>query len=351
MTVGALRRWRAALLPIVAAVGGVVAPALIYLAFNRGVTSHGWAIPTATDVAFSLALLAVLGNRIPIALRVFVAALAVVDDVLSVLTLAIFFPGSFAPIYALPVIGCVGVLAGLNRARVYATWPYVFASLALWFFLHALGVHAALTGVLLAMFVPNRPAPSPAPLLAQAATALAALDHAEKAIRGEGREAARLQSEPVWEWAALNLSAASERLLSPAERIERTVAPWSTYVVLPVFAFSATGIALSVHLASPDARHIVAGTIAGLVVGKPMGILIASALAILAGLAIAPEGVTQRQFLGAACLCGIGDTVGLLMADRALSAEQASVAKLGVLAGSALAAAVASAVLYRRVID
>jgi len=203
--------------------------------------------------------------------------------------------------------------------------------------------------VLLAMFVPNRPAPSAAPLLAQAATALAALDHAEKAARGEGRQEARLQSEPVWEWAARNLSAASERLLSPAERIERAVAPWSTYVVLPVFAFSATGLSLSVHLASADARHIVVGTIAGLVVGKPLGILVASGIAILAGLAIAPEGVTRRQFLGAACLCGVGDTVALLVADRALSAEQALVAKLGVLAGSVLAAVIGSAVLYRRV--
>jgi len=349
MTVGALARWRAALLPIVAAVGGVVAPALIYLAFNRGTTSRGWAIPTATDVAFALALLAVLGTRIPVALRVFVAALAVVDDILSVLTLVIFYPASFTPIYALPVLGSVAMLLGLNRARVYATWPYAFASLALWFFLHALGVHAALTGVLLAMFVPNRPAPSPAPLLAQAATALAALDHAERTVRGEGGPEARLQREPVWEWAARNLSAASERLLSPAERIERAVAPWSTYVVLPLFAFSATGISLSVHLASPDARRIVAGTIAGLVLGKPMGILVASGLAILAGVAIAPEGVTPRQFVGAACLCGVGDTVSLLMADRALSAEQASVAKLGVLAGSILAAVVGSAVLYRRV--
>jgi Na+:H+ antiporter, NhaA family len=347
MTVGALASWRAALLPIVAAVGGVVAPALIYLAFNRGPTSHGWAIPTATDVAFSLALLAVLGKRIPVALRVFVAALAVVDDVLSVLTIAIFFPGSFSPMFAVPVLACVGVLLALNRSRVYATWPYAFTSLALWLSLQALGVHAALTGVLLAMFVPTRPAPSPAPLLAQAATALAALDHADKEARRKGLDEARLETEPVWEWAARNLSAATERLLSPAERIERAVAPWSTYVVLPIFAFSATGIGLDVHLASPDAQHVVEGTVAGLVIGKPVGILIASGLAIATGLAVAPEGLTLRQFVGAACLCGVGDTMALLVADRALSPEQASVAKLGVLVGSALAALVGLVVLHR----
>jgi NhaA family Na+:H+ antiporter len=347
MTVGALAKWRAALLPIVAAVGGVVTPALIYLAFNRGPTSRGWAIPTATDVAFSLALLAVLGNRIPVALRVFVAALAVVDDVLSVSTIAIFFPAAFTPIYALPVLASLGVLLGLNRARVYATWPYVFTSLALWLSLHALGVHAALTGVLLAMFVPTRPAPAPAPLLAQAATALAALDHADKEGRRKGVSEARLESEPVWEWAARNLSAASERLLSPAERIERAVAPWSTYVVLPLFAFSATGIGLAVHFASPDAWHIAEGAIVGLVVGKPLGILVASGIAVRARVALPPEGVTMRQFVGAACLCGVGDTLALLMADRAFSPDEASVAKLGVLAGSVIAALLGLAVLRR----
>jgi NhaA family Na+:H+ antiporter len=350
MTVGALAGWRAALLPIVAAVGGVVTPALIYLAFNHGPTSHGWPIPTATDVAFSLALLAVLGDRIPAALRVFVAALAVVDDVLSVLTIAIFFPRSFAPTYAIAVLACLLLLVLLNRARVYATWPYVMASLALWLSLHALGVHAALTGVLLAMCLPTRPAPSPAPLLAQAATALAALDHAEREARREGRGDAKLESEPVWEWAARNLSAAAERLLSPAERIERAVAPWSTYVVLPLFAFSATGMSLAVHLSSQGAQGILAGTFSGLVVGKPVGILLASGLAVAARFSVLPEGVTKRQFVGAACLCGVGDTMALLMADRAFTPEDASVAKLGVLCGSVMAGLVGTAVLHRRAV-
>src|SRR5262249_29631987 len=120
MLVGALRDLRAALLPLVAATGGVVTPALIYLAFNRGPSSQGWPVPTATDVAFSLALLALLGDRVPAALRVFVATLAVADDVLSVLILAIFFPGSFAPSYAIAVAGCLLALVSLNRARVYA---------------------------------------------------------------------------------------------------------------------------------------------------------------------------------------------------------------------------------------
>src|SRR5499426_3478780 len=177
LTTGTLTNWRTALMPVFAAVGGVLAPALVYLAINRGPAALGWSIPTATDVAFTLGLLAVLGDRVPIGLRVFVAALAVVDDILSVLNLAIFYPRSFTPSYSVAVLDCLVVLFAFNRARVYATWPYVAAGVALWLSLHALGVHAALAGVLLAMFLPTRPAPRATPLLAQAATALAALEH------------------------------------------------------------------------------------------------------------------------------------------------------------------------------
>ncbi len=345
MTKGALTDRRAAVLPIVAAIGGVAVPALIYLAFNRGPTAHGWSIPTATDIAFTLALLAVLGDRIPAALRVFVAALAVVDDVLSVLTLAIFYPRSFAPSYVVAVLGALAALVALNRARVYATWPYLIVTLALWVSLHALGVHAALAGVLLAMSLPTRPTPAAGPLLAQAATALAALEHAEHEARVEGASQPQLEAEPVWEWAARNLSAASARLSSPAERIERAVAPWSAYAILPAFAFSATGVRLAIDVSSHDAASIVAGVTAGLVIGKPLGILLASWLAIGLRFAIGPEGVSTRQLVGAACLCGVGDTVALLMADRAFVPDDAAVAKLAVLAGSVIAGVLGTLVL------
>ncbi len=294
-------------------------------------------------------MLAVLGERIPAGLRVFVATLAVVDDLLSVGTLAVFYPSAIAPPYALAVLGALLVLVAFNRARVYAIWPYVVVSLALWVSLHELGVHAALAGVLLAACLPTRPAPAPAPLLAQAATALAELAHAEKEARREGRDEQRLESEPIWEWAARNLSAASARLASPAERIERAVAPWSAYVILPAFAVSATGVSLGGDFSSHDAGRVFAGIVIGLVIGKPLGILAASGLAIAARLAIAPEGVTTRLFVGAACLCGVGDTMSLLMADRALSPDGASVAKLAVMAGSTIAGALGMGVLaFRR---
>jgi len=353
MTVGALADRRAAILPIVAAVGGVVAPALIYLALNRGPASRGWAIPTATDIAFTLGILAVLGARVPIGLRVFVAALAVVDDVLSVLTLAIFYPHSFAPVFLLAVLGAVLVLFSLIRARVYASWPYSIASLALWLSLHAAGIHAALAGVILAMCLPTRPPPMAAPLLAQAASALAELEHGESEARREGRDDWRPELEPVWDWAARNLSAASARLLSPADRVERAVAPWSAYVILPLFAFSATGVSVSTDFSSHDARWIFAGVVLGLLIGKPVGVLLASGLAITTRLAVAPEGVAKRHFIGAACLCGVSDTMALLMADRAFpttaQASDAAVAKVAVLVGSALAGIVGALVLRHRV--
>jgi NhaA family Na+:H+ antiporter len=346
ITAGALAERRAAALPVIAAFGGVLAPAAIYLAFNRGPTSHGWSVPTATDIAFTLGILALLGQRSPPGLRVLVAALAVVDDVLSVATLAIFFPRSFDAVWLAASAVAVALLFTFNRWRVYAIWPYALVSVALWLALHAAGVHAALAGVILAMFLPTRPAAAAGPLLAQAATALAALDHAEKEAKEAGRTGPRLGQEPIWDWASRNLSAASARLLSPADRVELAVGPWSTYMVLPLFAFSATGIHLSIDLSQPGAARILAGVVLGLVVGKPLGVSVASWLAIKTRLAMAPDGVAPRQFLGAALLCGVGDTVALLMADRAFPmGSGAGVAKIGVLMGSTIAALLGALVL------
>jgi Na+:H+ antiporter, NhaA family len=158
LTVGALTNRRAAVLPVIAAVGGVIVPAVIYLVINSGSASAGWAVPTATDVAFTLGIMAVLGDRILIELRVFVAALAVTDDVLSVMTLAIFFSHAFDVYWILAGGVAVVILSASNRWRVYTAWPYAVTAVALWLFLHAGGVHAALAGVLLAVFLPTRPA-------------------------------------------------------------------------------------------------------------------------------------------------------------------------------------------------
>jgi len=346
VTAGALTDPKAAILPVVAAIGGVLAPAAIYLALNRGPTAPGWSVPTATDVAFTLGILALLGDRVPIGLRVFVAALAVVDDILSMLTLAIFYPRAFEASWLLASSVAILVMFALNRARVYRGWPYALVAAALWLTLHASGVHAALAGVILAAFLPTRPTPAAGPLLAQAATALAALEHRENEARQSGAAEGHIQQEPIWDWASRNLSAASARLLSPADRVERAVAPWSAYVILPLFAFSATGISLSVDVHSQEAVRVLLGVVLGLVFGKPIGILLASLLAVRAGIGMTPQGVTLRTFIGAACLCGVGDTVALLMADQAFPhGADAGVAKIGVLIGSVLAAVLGASIL------
>jgi NhaA family Na+:H+ antiporter len=346
LTVGALTNRRAAVLPLVAAVGGVIAPAAIYLAINSGPPAAGWAVPTATDVAFTLGIMALLGDRIPIELRVFVAALAVIDDVLSVMTLAIFFSHAFDLYWLLASGVAVAILYTLNRWRVYIAWPYAVTTIALGLFLHAAGVHATLAGVLLAVFLPTRPAPAVGALLGQAVTALEELEHAERESSTEDGDVTRIQDEPMWEWAGRNLSAASERLLSPADRIERAIAPWTTYLVLPLFAFSATGVGLRVDITSPESQRVLIGVVLGLAFGKPLGISLASLAAIKTRVALVPEGIAGRSFLGAACLCGIGDTVALLMADQAFpSPGEAAVAKMGVLIGSTMAAAIGTAVL------
>jgi NhaA family Na+:H+ antiporter len=344
VTAGALTDRRAIALPVVAALGGVLVPAAIYLAFNRGPTSKGWAIPTATDIAFPLGILAVLGERIPAGLRVLVAALAVVDDVLSVLIVAFFYSHSVTLSWLLVGGVATAVMLVLNRWRVYASWPYLIATVALWLALNGAGIHAALAGVILAIFLPTQPSASVGPLLAQAATALSALENAEKDMEAQG-EPSRLQEEPIWDWASRNLSAASERLLSPADRIEAAVAPWSSYFVLPLFAFTATGISLGIDLSQPLTGRILAGVVLGLVIGKPFGILLFSLVATKLKIAASPEGVSLRKLIGAACLCGVADTVALLIADQALSGPGAAIAKIGVLAGSAMAALLGTVII------
>ncbi len=341
MTAGALSDFKAALLPAIAAVGGGIMPALIYLVFNRGSTAPGWSVPTATDIAFVLGILALFGDRVPPQLRVFIAAFAVMDDIISVLTLAIFYPHNFEAMWLLGAAATILAMAALNRGHVYASWPYLFIACATWFCLHTAGVHGALAGVVLAGFLPTRPEPEAGPLLAQAANALAALEIAQS-DKGASEE----DKDTVLDWAGRNLSAASERLLSPADRIERAVAPWSTYLALPLFAFSAAGVSFNADLSAPGALPVMAGVILGLVLGKPLGIGLFSLAAVKTDIARAPKGIGIRTFIGAICLCGIGDTVALLMADQAFpNGGDAAIAKIAVLIGSVLAAALGAAII------
>ncbi|HZC17587.1 MAG TPA: Na+/H+ antiporter NhaA [Caulobacteraceae bacterium] len=346
VTAGAFTDLRAAIVPVLCAIGGVLAPAAIYLAINRGPTAPGWSAPTSTGIAFTLGILAVLGKRAPTGLKVFIAALAVVDDILSMFTLAIFYPQNFQAVWLIAAAAGVGLMYLLNRWRVYAGWPYLVVTVALWLTLEQAGVSAALAGVALAAFLPTRPAPAAGPLLAQAATALAALEHAQtEAHKGENTQP--IQQEPIWEWASRNLQAAAGRLLSPADRVEHAAEPWSAYVVLPLFAFTATGVGLNVDLGVPGAARVLIGVILGLVVGKPLGVTLAALAAVKTKIGLLPKDTSVRAFVGAAMLCGVSDPVALLMADEAFPhGGFAAVAKIGVLIGSVLAAGLGALVVF-----
>src|SRR5487761_707615 len=346
MTAGSLVDRRAAAAPLLATLGSIAVPAFLYLALNPGATAIGWSVPADTGVAFTLAILALFGARASAGLKVFVATYAVADDVLSILILAIFYPHTLHAAWLLAGVGAIVAMAIFNRWRIYAVWPYLAATIALWLSLHLAGVSGALSGIALAAFLPLRPAPRAGPLLAQAATALAELEHAEQELKRAADPRRRLEQEPVWDWASRNLSAAAERLLSPAEKVECAVEPWSTYFVLPVFAFTAAGVSLAADFGAPQSPAVFLGVALGLAVGKPIGIIALTWAATKARIATLPTDAGPLGFLGMALLCGIGDPFSLLMADQAFGGSPyAAIAKIGVLAGSVLAAGLGAVAL------
>ena len=339
MTTGSLSDWRAAAAPVLAALGAIVTAALFYRALTSGQTAAGWSIPADTGIAFSLAVLALFGARASAGLKVFVATYAVADDILSILIIALFYPHAVHPTWLLAGIGAIGAMAIFNRWRIYAIWPYLTATIGLWLSLHLAGVSGALSGIALAAFLPVRPAPRASPLLAQAATALAELENSERELKRVGDPQRRLEQEPVWEWASRNLSAAAERLLSPAERVARAVEPWSTYFVLPLFAFTAAGVSLNANFGLPHAPVVFAGIALALALAKPIGWILSTWLAAKVRIGTYPADTSGLALIGAGLLCGIGDPLSLFMADQAFQSDgYAAVAKIGVLAGSVLAA-------------
>lgn len=328
---GELSDPRQAALPIAAAVGGMVFPAAIYLLFNVGSdVSLGWGVPMATDTAFALGLLAMLGRRVPLSLKVFVAALAITDDVGAILVLALFYTADIS----LPSLGVAGVLFGvalaLNRARVYRVLPYVLVGIALWLAMFFSGVHTTLAGVLLALAIPTRSPPNTAGLLSQSMSAFHSLEMPPHGERNESRFQSTVRT----------LETVVERLLSPAQRMERDLQPWSSYLILPLFALANAGIELSVG--AFDLLHpLSAGIMLGLVLGKPMGIMFGAWLAVFTHLAAAPLDYSWRQLAGGACLCGVGFTMSIFIASAAFTEPTIlTLAKLSVILASLIAGAI-----------
>ncbi len=336
-TVGHLASLRSAALPIAAAVGGMVVPALLYIVLiPAGSWSHGWGVPMATDTAFAIALIAMMGSRVPVELRIFLTAAAIVDDIGAIGVVAVFYSGALHLGYLAAAAAAVVVLAMLNRSHVYRTTPYILVGTALWAFVYAGGLHATLAGVVLALFIPTRPPPNLKTLMMQSNTIMAVeAKHADEVLRhGPSLEVLRA------------LDAIHDRLESPADRLLRHAGARSSYLVLPLFAFANAGVAIRPEVLQGHELLTIA-LIAGLTIGKPLGLVLASALAVGFGIAVKPNEYTWRQLIGAGALAGIGFTMSLFIAGQAFpAASDFAAAKIAVFAASILSAVIGVAVLW-----
>ena len=338
LTVGRLASRRAAAFPIAAAAGGMLAPALLYLALAPSGLQHGWAIPTTTDTAFAVALIALLGARVPVELRIFLTAAVIVDDLAAIVIVALFYSGPLDLAYTVGAAGLALLLALVNRSGIYRVLPYALLGIALWICLHRAGLHATLAGVVLALATPTRPPANLRVLMAQA----------ESVISAElGRAGERILKHGPSEPALRALDAIHGRIESPADKLLRSIEPWSSYAILPLFALANAGLVLSASLLEGHVQLAFAVAL-GLVVGKPLGMVAGAALAVRLGVAAKPEAYTWRQLGGAAALAGIGFTMSLYIAGKAFAdPADFAAAKLGVFAASILAGVLGMALLAR----
>jgi NhaA family Na+:H+ antiporter len=301
LVIGELSRLRNALLPVIAAVGGMVVPAVLTLGVGWGDPRIGqaWAIPVATDIAFALGVLALTGSGLPSSARVFLLSLAVVDDLGAILLIAIVFTGSFDLLAAGAAVVLLAVYWLLQRLRVRSAWLYVPIAVGTWLAVHACGVHATIAGVALALLTRVRPDP------------------------GEDE--------------------------SPCLRLEHRLQPWSAGLAVPLFAVFAAGIPITADtLARLVEDRVALAVMLGLVVGKLVGIVGSSLLAVRLRIAAMPSGLGKRDLVAVAMLGGVGFTVSLLIADLALDGADMEVAKGAVLVGSMVAALLAAVLLVRR---
>jgi NhaA family Na+:H+ antiporter len=336
-TVGHLASRRSAALPIAGAIGGMVVPAVLYsLVVPQGPWSHGWGVPMATDTAFAVALIAMMGSRVPIELRIFLTAAAIVDDIGAIAVVAVFYSGDLHFGYLAAAAAITGALALLNSSRVYYVSPYMLLGIALWACVYAGGLHATLAGVILALFIPTRPPPNLRALTIQASTIIAAeAQHGDEVLR-HGPSVPALRA----------LEAIYDRLESPADRMLRHAGLRSSYLVLPLFALANAGVVLTMDVLKGH-QPLMLAIMVGLVIGKPLGMVSASALAVRLGIAIKPKAYSWRQLLGAGVLAGIGFTMSLFIAGQAFPTESDfTAAKIAVFAASVLAAIVGVALLW-----
>lgn len=325
---GELASVRQAVLPIAGALGGMLAPALLFAFFNHGTpTAGGWGIPMATDIAFALAVLQLLGPRVPLGLKVFLTALAIVDDLGAVLVIAGFYTKELHLHYLYLALGTWGILLIFNWLRIRSLWAYLPLGVVLWYFMLESGIHATLAGVLLAVAIPFRIPFSKTELLRRVDERLALL----RQETHEPEADPRVISE--------ELEDLHQRSSSPAQRLEQQLHTVVSFGIIPLFAFANTSLVIE----SASLRGLLSplglGVVVGLVVGKPLGIVVFSWLTVRLGWAALPPGVSWQRMWGAGILGGIGFTMSIFVTLLALGEHSpgTSVAKLAVLLASLLA--------------
>lgn len=329
---GALSRLRAAVLPVAAAIGGVAVPALIYVSLNapRG-QIEGWAVPTATDIAFAVGVLAILGRSIPSNLRVFLLALAIIDDIAAILIIALFYSGGIDLAWLLVGLAGIVMVVALQMAGIGSAWAYVVPGAVLWIGLLQAGAHPTLAGVMLGMLTPVIPGRGREPALHAATRALEEIR--QKAARTPDAAASLLP--PL-----RRLAIAQREMTPPVTRVQMVLHPWVAYGVMPIFALANAGVSLDgVDFGRPDAFAVMTGVLLALVVGKPVGVVAASWLVVRAGWGSLPPGVTWAGVLLVGLLAGIGFTMSIFIATLAFADPALlGAAKLGVLLASLAAA-------------
>lgn len=344
LLVGELSDIKAALLPIIAAIGGMVLPALIYMALNSsGHTFAGWGIPMATDIAFALGVLALLGNRVPKALLGFLIALAIVDDLGAVLVIAIFYTEqlNFMALGASGVI--LLLLVSLNLGGIRKPLPYVLLGLLLWFTVLKSGVHATLAGIFLAFIIPIRPKYNPERFLKRADQLLKEIGknyHSEPNIIKNYRMRVKVRA----------LANGIHRVQAPAQVLEHHMHIPTAYLVIPIFSLANAGVPIEWSEIGNTLLHPVSlGVMAGLLLGKLLGISGLVWLALKAGIATLPHGLTMKHIIGASLLGGIGFTMSIFIAELgfAHNPEDLLMAKTGVLLASIMAGIAGYIWLYR----
>jgi NhaA family Na+:H+ antiporter len=325
---GELSELRRAALPAIAALGGMVAPACIYLALNAGSPAvRGWGVPVATDIAFAVGVLALLGKRVRPALRILLLALAVIDDVGAIVVIAVFYSSGLDPWgLGLAAAGLLLVL-GFQKLGVRPPWAYVLPGVVTWAGAYLAGIHPTVAGVAVGLLTPARPWLGPREFANRAAATVEEIG-SEKIAADERQLVARLAE----------LETPMREAVSPVERLQHALHGWVAFVIMPVFALANAGVPLGEARLQGDGQAVFLGVLFGLVLGKPLGVVAFSWLAVRARLAALPAGVRWKELLVVGAVAGIGFTMAIFIATLAFpGGAQLEVAKLGVLCASALA--------------